>query len=317
MNKEQYIDHILKHKNVKRQSAVAGCRCLCRVLRHCDLPEIIPSNPEWVTEEILFQLETLPNTPQKNLSSALLVYLRICGGSSKQIEITGQMLQKCAGIQENAYLSQDLSEKQYKNWVSFEQVCDFYRETYNIVKAKRLFQQKTLSYADRLWIQKLLMIAIHGALNPPPRCEFSSLIFFTSKKTALCHPGNSLYFAPKGFVNINVGKSTRGILQLPKKMSSLFKKMSKFLTNNSPVFIDKNGQMLKCNAYGKRLKNFYLDKFGKKIGVSLLRVIYISQKYAGLPTLENMKNTSKSMMHNLNTALLYYKKNIPVCKNAT
>ena len=104
MNREEYIEHILAHKNIKRQSAVSSYNCLARVLRHCKKPPEIPRDASWVDSSILKALETLPNTPQKNLSSSLMVYLRICNGTEAQLKETGEVLQKCSEIQENAYM---------------------------------------------------------------------------------------------------------------------------------------------------------------------------------------------------------------------
>jgi hypothetical protein len=66
----------------------------------------------------------------------------------------------------------------------------------------------------------------------------------------------------------------------------------------------RNGSPFQNNDLGKVLEGF----FKKKIGTSMLRHIYLSEKYKDLPALNEMKETAREMGHSVGQALEYIKK---------
>jgi hypothetical protein len=66
----------------------------------------------------------------------------------------------------------------------------------------------------------------------------------------------------------------------------------------------KNGSPFQNNDIGKVLEGF----FKKKIGTSMLRHIYLSNKYKDIPALTEMKETAREMGHSVGQALEYIKK---------
>lgn len=227
-----------------------------------------------------------------------------------QIKEATKILNRTAKIQEEFYLEGALTEKQKRNWIPHEDVVKFCEELENTVRVLKVYKKKEITTQERELLQKFIMIAFHGGFCPPPRCEFADLRYFSKKNDAMDWKGNSVFFCPRGFININRGKVKTGILEIPKKMCRILKKYCKFLKDGDYLFVNKEGQVLSTNAYGKRLKKFYLDRYQKTVGASLLRVIYLTKKYRDIPCLKELKSNSKLMMHDFNTGMLYYKKNL-------
>ena len=85
-------------------------------------------------------------------------------------------------------------------------------------------------------------------------------------------------------------------------------KYKKFLVPGEPIFQDRKGAALTRNAYGKRLRTLFLKRYGKKVGASLLRNIYLSDQYKNMPSLNKIDANANNMMHSITTALKYVKK---------
>ena len=315
MNKNDFIEFVLSARPVKRSTAAQHYYTLQRLRRVTEQrpSSVIPCEAEWITQLLLKKLNTLSNTTQKNMYSSLLVYLKGLKAEHMINNISG-LLEKTAKIQENAYLSQELSAKQRLNWVDFACIKTFFLETQQTVKAQQIFKREELSWSARDLLQQYVIQAIHGGILAPPRLEWAKMRFFTAKSNALAYAGNSIFFKPQCHINIIHGKVQKGLLKLPKKMVTLMKKYCFFLKEGDFLFISKKGAPLTTNSYGKRLKQIFYERFQKNIGCQLLRNIYITKSYETVPALKEMKKTSNAMMHSLDTALMYYKKNPPELK---
>ena len=311
MNKNAFIQFVLKVRDVKRSTAQQHYYVLQRFRNVCGQTpsSLIPHETDWVCPELFESMKDLSNTTQKNMYSSLLVYLKCSSAERTIIDICTKHLETTARLQENAYLSQEMTEKQKSNWVDHKYIVEFFEETQRTIKAQRLFNRETLSSSARRLVQQYLMQAIHGGLLPPPRLEWATMHLFQHKSDALKFSGNTVFLKPRAGINVVVGKVPKGVLLLPKSMASLLRRYCKFVEEGSPIFVKKNGSPHTTNSYGKELQRVFHERFQKRIGASLLRNIYITKRYATLPALKEMRDTAGQMMHSLNTALLFYKKN--------
>ena len=98
-------------------------------------------------------------------------------------------------------------------------------------------------------------------------------------------------------------------IKLSAPVARVLNKMKRFLTLGRPVFQNKKGGPLTRSAYSKRLRALFAERFpNKKVGAGLLRTIYLTDMYKGLPALKIMDQVSKTMMHSTGTALSKYVK---------
>jgi len=311
MNREEFIGFVLDHRDVKVSTATQHYYVLKRFRNVCGLQPSaeIPEGSDWVTTDLFKKIETLSNTTQKNMYSSILVYLKALDSNPKIVAACTRNLDLTATRQENAYLSQEMSAKQKINWIDHVYVLRFFTETQQTVRAQRLFSREIITRPVRKFLQQYLMQAIHGGLIPPPRLEWSTMRYFTHRSDALKSPGNTCFGKPRAGINVIQGKVPKGVLLLPKNMALLLRRYCKFIEEGAPLFTRKNGKPHTANSYGKELNRIFHERFQKKIGASMLRNIYITKQYAKLPALKTMRETAGQMLHSLDTALLYYKKN--------
>jgi hypothetical protein len=78
----------------------------------------------------------------------------------------------------------------------------------------------------------------------------------------------------------------------------------KHLSDGDFLLSKRNGSPFVQNDIGKVLSEF----FGKKIGTSMLRHIYLSNLYKDIPALSQMQKTATEMGHSTSMALEYIKK---------
>ncbi len=311
MNKSEFVSFVLEHRDVKKSTATQHYYVMQRFRTVCKThPSTeIPSDPNWVTVELFKKLGGLSNTTQKNMYSSILVYLKALGADQTIIDSCTCQLDRTATIQENAYLSQSMSLKQKVNWVDHSYVLQFFSETQKTIRAQHILKREKLTWQARRLMQQYLMQAVHGGLIPPPRLEWSAMRYFENKRDALKATGNTCFAKPRAGINIIQGKVPKGVLLLPKPMALLLRRYCKFIAEGASLFVRKNGTSHTPNSYGKELQHFFYERFAKNIGASMLRNIYITKQYARLPALKTMRETAGQMMHSLDTALLYYKKN--------
>ena len=99
--------------------------------------------------------------------------------------------------------------------------------------------------------------------------------------------------------------------KFPAETGALIKKyISKLqLKNGDRLFTSNTGKDFSNRTYGDHLKRIFHRRFGKKIGSSMLRVLYVSHKYKNLPKiLADYEEDSKKMMHSSKTSKEHYLK---------
>ena len=81
----------------------------------------------------------------------------------------------------------------------------------------------------------------------------------------------------------------------------MLKRYVKLLGNNEYLLTTKKGDYLTSSYLTKILNRI----FGVNISTSMLRHIYLSEKYKNVPALADMEKTAHDMGHSVNEALRY------------
>lgn len=95
------------------------------------------------------------------------------------------------------------------------------------------------------------------------------------------------------------------MIEIPKEILPTLKKYLK-LNETDYLLIRNNGKQLSASDLSKRIGTIFKDD---KIGVDVLRSIYISEIYKDVPELNKLEETAKQMSHSVSSAMMYYKKN--------
>jgi len=312
MDKQAFRDWFCSKRNVCGSSGVTTYYNL-RKLYGSDK---IPTSTKWVTPAKLKQFESEKAVTKKNLFASLVAYLKAAKAPKSIIERASKKMVEYAGQVQKHYTSQKKTEKQKVNWVDMSQIQDFYKEKTKEVSAKKLYSKADWTPPQRRLAEQTLMLALHGGSgHPPPRLEYSGLVY--TKDGDFSENKNYLYQKNRGTWRARIKRSKvsskKGIMDIKftSPVARVLNKMKKFLTIGRPVFQNKKGGPLTRSAYSKRLRALFAERFpGKQVGAGLLRTIFLSDMYKGLPSLKIMDDTAKQMMHSTDTALgKYVKKN--------
>jgi hypothetical protein len=173
-----------------------------------------------------------------------------------------------------------------------------------------LWTKPNLSNRDQAQLLDIIILGFHGTLEPPPRLELATIFLGTTKSDT----GNFLYRSKGMFLVLNdtktSGKTGATRRRLSNKMQRLFAKYIKATGRKigDRLILNKTGFQFTPQSYSRRIKKIFKDNFDKNIGASLLRTIYLSEKYKNAPTLLDMQVTANSMGHSVGTALKQYVK---------
>ena len=204
------------------------------------------------------------------------------------------------------------SESQEKNWLSWEEV----EKKRDELKAKvdTFTSAKEISEANYNTLLSLVVLSLYTLL-PPRRNEYQHCLFVKSA-TGLPATTNYLDFdksqfvfnkfktaKKEGSVTIAIPEALHSVLSTYLKFHPLIKGKITKKFQPVPFLVYHDGNPLdKVNSITRILNKI----FGKAVGSSLLRHIYLSSKYG--TTLQEMKDDSKEMSHSLNQQQDYIKK---------
>ena len=277
---------------------------------------MLPKKPKWVTSGLLKTIGELPPNSSKNMFTSLVGYLKLTKGPKRiQEKASKGMYDKNALVTEH-YKSRKKTPKQTKNWVTLESVRKMFKDQTALIKARGLHGKEELTGKERGHLQKHLMLSLHGALPnmPPGRLSYADVFFVSSKDPRDDKKKNYLWKTRNGYqVLLNVHKTSRKKgprqFKLPAQMSRILNRYIKStnLEFGDPLFIDRKGQKMSRNSYSKRIIAMFEKSLGKKVGTSLLRNVWLSEKHKNLD-IESMAHDSKIMGHSVQMAMDHYVK---------
>lgn len=310
MNRAEFVDFFCEKRKCTRSTGTTSYYNIKRIRKMQKLSELIPRTNKWVTDSTIAVIKTLPDTPQKNLFATLVAYLKATGASNAKIDKFSDVMTDASEKVSLEYQKQELSATQQKKYIPMAKVRRFFAEVKRQAADIDLWNQKTWSTADRQLAQKVLMLALHGNTEPPPRLEFARLRYVSEPGQL---PGNVLYRTKKAWrARITVGKTASVAkpfdIKFSKATARLLNKYAKKIQYGDFVFTSKNNEPLSPNTYGKKLQGYYRARFNKPVGAGMLRVIYLSEKHKDIPRLRELQNTADKMMHSVRTALGTYTK---------
>lgn len=206
---------------------------------------------------------------------------------------------------------QRLSEKQEKNFITWDSVLKIYNELK--IEAEPLFKLQTLTTKQLSRLQDFVLLSMY-ILIPPRRsldyaqfkirncnAEVDNCMLTKSKKK----PSVFVFNTYK-----NSGRLGKQEVVVPNALRNIIQKWS--LKNPSDyLLVNNKGKPIEQSKMNSILNNI----FGKQIGSSMLRHIYLTNKYSDVD-LQEMKDTTEAMGNNqIERTLKYVRKNVPESEN--
>ena len=241
---------------------------------------------------ILDYLKDKPSQSRKSVLSALFVLT----DNPKFREL---MIDDCKVVNDN-YKKQQKSTKEQENWISVEEIKAKYENLLD--KVKQMFS-KTMVGDYKVIMDFFLVALLGGVSGLAPR---RSLDYALMKIRNYDTKNDNYYKAGKLYFNRYKTSQKYGlqILDVPLELNTIIKKWIKI--NKGDYMLFSSNKMPLTSSQISRMLNKIFDE--KKVSVDMLRHVYLTDLYKGMPSLVNMEKTAKEMGHSVQTALTYVKR---------
>ena len=195
---------------------------------------------------------------------------------------------------------QEKSSKQEANWESWNDIVDRRNKAEKDVKG--LWTKKELSNEEYGRLMNFVILSLYTYIAPRRLIDFSEMRIRgkIDKDDDNYIEGDELVF--NKYKTKGVYKTQR--VEIPKELSTILKKWQK-VNKDSEYLLTDNSRKNKLSA--QTLINRLYNIFNKKISVSMLRHIYISNVLAKMPPLQELKKLSSEMGHSITQQILYKK----------
>ncbi len=251
--------------------------------------------------EIIEKIKDYKETTQRNIIISIVSILKVLDEKKLYDEYYKLMIERTKTINDKP--KNEKSETQKKNWMSWDDIITVYDD---------LLKKLKLSKGDDRFENLLNFVVLSlYVLIPPRRNQDYLKMKITNKPEGV--NDNFLDLKKKQFV-FNVYKTSKKdgqvIINIP---DNLFKVIKLYVKHHPKLDLLKKGEDIPFLVYLNGDK-FTLDNsitrilnkiFNKKIGASMLRHIYLSNKYSKI--INEQEKDSKMMSHNLQTQKDYVK----------
>jgi hypothetical protein len=244
---------------------------------------------EWFSnndEDILEYLKEKTPQTKKTTLSALFVL-------TKKQSYRDVMMTVMKSVNETNK-EQKMNEKQKENWISVKEIKDIYDPL--LVKIKSMLSNKSI--LNESTMMEFLLVSFLGGVIPdlaPRRSQsYTELKIrnFDTKK-------NNYYRSGKFYFNVYKTAKTYGlqVIDVPKELNVILKKWIKINTND---YINK--------LTSPQVTRILNKVFDKNVSSSMLRHIYLTNKYKDIPALSKMEEVAADIGHSVKQAMEYIKR---------
>jgi hypothetical protein len=201
---------------------------------------------------------------------------------------------------------QEMNEKQQHNWISWEDVKSIYQANEDLVLPEMFSDGRGIR--DKMMFQQLIIMALTTGVFIPPR----RLMDWAEFKLRNINPETDNYISHRreGSVFVfntykTVKKYGRQEIAIPEKLHMMLRRWEE-INHCDYLLVNTLGGKLGVSGLNQQIeKSFKLPTGGKKIGVNMLRHIYVSEKFAD--ELKDRKKVANMMAHRLETQAEYIK----------
>ena len=245
-------------------------------------------------------LETLTPATRKNVMNSIIVLLKACEYNKTTLNKYQKYFESLIDDYENNYNKQEKSKKEEKNWITSQQIKEKINELEGNISKMDL---NKLTNKQQDLIQQHLILNLYTQI-PPMRNDYAKMK--VSDKD----------LKNENYINLNTKQivlnkyktdKTYGEkkIPIPPKIFTLIERWHK-LNNSSYLLInirDKNA--MTNNGLTKYLNKIFKPK---KVSTTILRKLYLSEKYPVTHNRIDMKKDAYIMGHSVETQQGIYRK---------
>ena len=316
------VDLLEKKKKCKRSSCRTYASVLMRIHREFSKKKF-NINLKWLSDDagsILGKIKKLQNVNiQRNLVGTGLVALGILEDKKNQ-DIWNKYLKELNQQKAELMKSGELTGKQKSAWIDWKEIVKLRKMVNRRVNLTKLYE-RPFNRKDFLVLQRLLILSLLTMLPGVARLDYATLRIIGKKKfEKLPNQTAENYLVTGSHMKIIFQKyktaKTYGVVNIPvakysRPLQRLLKKHVAYLHTNFPendcLFLNQNLTCMSQNSLTKFLQRMFKEFFKKNVSVTMLRHIFLTDKY-DKKQLEEQAETSKFMMHSPGMMRDYVKK---------
>ena len=302
-------EDIKKNRPHLKANSVATYRnAIKKVYKLCEFPSgvdatysLLYTNPKKVIET----LKSLPANIRKTYYAALVVY---CGDKDKTaLKMYSSEMRDDISAYTKEQATNRKSEQQKENWLTWEEVLQVVETLRR--KVIPLWKEESLTKAEYNLLQSYILISCYTMIPPRRASDYINLKYRNDSEL------DNFYNAKKGQLLFRIYKTAKvyGTQEetVPKVLKTLLNKwITKKATLSAPLSDVSKSDYLFNTPAGKQFSNTDITNtlnymFDKKISVSMLRHIYITDKLS--PKIDELKSIAGDMGHSVAQQALYVK----------
>ncbi|NBX49506.1 hypothetical protein EBT25_06090 [bacterium] len=267
--------------------------------------------PEEVIEyhkEIIDHLKDVPGNVRKTRLSALVVFIENAKGADKVLKTFREQMTSDNTQYKKQIDKQELTERQKEGFIPLSEVM----EKYHALEKEVLPLMKKDALDAREFVRVQLYVLLSCLLLIEPRrsldyTEFKIRNVDETKDNFMKMTKRVPSFVFNQYKTAN--KHGQQSQDIPPKLYKIVKRWTELNPHDYLLMNTKQSNKITSTQLTQFLHGF----FGKPISTSLLRHIYLTDKYKAIPALVEMQETAKAMGHTVEEALRYVKK-VPLPK---
>ena len=259
------------------------------------------------TDDIVEHFKDLEPKLRKTRLSALIVFLdnpkEITEDALKTMDVFRKQMMKDGAEYSRELRLQEKTPKQEDGWMDWNDIIANYK---NLEKEVSYFKTQT-SLTKQQFKRVQMFVLLSCLLLIPPRRSTDYVMFKIrnediNKDNFMETKGRKSYFVFNTYKTAKkYGKET---IEIPTALKNIINRW-KLINKNDYLLVNSNMDK-KINA--TQLNSMLYDYFNKPLSTSLIRHIFLSEKYKNVPALQEMQKTADEMGHSLTQALEYVKK---------
>jgi len=255
--------------------------------------------------DIIKHLESVDPKTRKTRLACLIVFIDNDDSKDKEkaVEALRKLMNSDIAVSKKEIDEQQLSDRQKEGMMTMDEIMRKYNELEKEVQP--LLKKDSLSSVQFCHVQ--LYVLLSCLLLIPPRRSLDYTAFKIRNVSATNDNFMKTDKKVSSFVFNTYKTSKKYGTQtevIPKKLATI---MKQWIALNPHDYLLMNTKQ-KNHITPTQLTHLMHSFFHKPLSTSLLRHIYLSDKYKDIPALKDMKATAEAMGHSLPVALEYIKK---------
>jgi hypothetical protein len=246
-------------------------------------------------------LEKLTPATRKNVMTALMVLLKAYDTKKGTLNKYKKYFEELVTDYENNYDNQTKSEKENKNWITQEQLTKKIKDLENQIEK---FDMSKLTKNQEDIIQQHLLLILYTDI-PPMRNDYAKMKVYHNKEVK----NENYIHLKKKIIVLNKYKTSKTYgekqIEIPNNIIKLIRRWIDITENEYLLINIRDRNPMTNNGLTKYLNKIFKPK---KVSTTLLRKLYLSEKYPVIHNRKDMKKDAYVMGHSLETQQGIYRK---------